>query len=97
MSRRRTYTKEFKVEAVRLALKGDRSQGEVGRELGIPSSCLGRWMEKYQDDEQQAFPGKGRVRDDVEQLRKLERELRRVQEERDILKKALAIFSKEPR
>jgi len=54
-------------------------------------------MQKYQDDEQGAFPGKGRLRDDAEDLRKLERELRRVQEERDILKKALAIFSKEPR
>jgi transposase len=69
----------------------------VGRDLGIASSCLGRWIQKYQDDEHRAFPGKGRLRDDAQHLRKLERELRRVQEERDILKKALAIFSKEPR
>ena len=97
MSRRRTYTKEFKVEAVRLVLKGDRSQGEVGRELGIPSSCLGRWIPQYSQDEQGAFPGKGRMKADAEELRRLERELRWVQEERDILKKALAIFSKESR
>ena len=97
MKPRRTYTKEFKVEAVRLALQGDRSQGEVSRELGIPTSCLARWIQKYRDDEQSAFPGKGRIRGDAEELRRLERELRRVQEERDILKKALAIFSKEPR
>ena len=97
MKPRRTYTREFKVEAVRLALQGDRSQGEVSRDLGIPTSCLGRWIQKYQDDGQGAFPGKGRLKDDAEELRRLERELRRVQEERDILKKALAIFSKEPR
>jgi len=54
-------------------------------------------MQTYQDDQQGAFPGKGRLKDDAEELRRLERELRRVQEERDILKKALAIFSKEPR
>lgn len=97
MKPRRRYTREFKVEAVRLALQGERSQGEVSRDLGIPTSCLGRWIQKYQDDEQGAFPGKGRLKDDAEELRRLERELRRVQEERDILKKALAIFSKEPR
>ena len=97
MKPRRRYTREFKVEAVRLALQGDRSQGEVSRELGIPSSCLGRWIQKYRDDEQGAFPGKGRMKDDAEDLRRLERELRRVPEERDILKKALAIFSTEPR
>jgi len=94
---RRVYTREFKVEAVRLALQGDRSQGEVSRALGIPTSCLGRWMEKYRQDESGSFPGKGRLKADGEELRRLERELRRVQEERDILKKALAMFSKEPR
>jgi len=97
MKPRRRYTKEFKVEAVRLALQGDRSQSEVSRELGIPSSCLERWIQKYREDEQGAFPGKGRLQGEAEELRRLERELRHVQEERDILKKALAIFSKEPR
>ncbi len=97
MKQRRRYTKEFKVEAVRLALQGDRSQGELSRELGVPSSCLARWIPQCRQDEQGAFPGKGRMKADAEELRRLERELRWVQEERDISKKALALFSKESR
>lgn len=94
---RRTYTREFKVEAVRLATQGDRSQGAVARDLGVPSSCLNRWIEQYQQDAQGAFPGKGHLRPQEDELRRLEAELRRVREERDILKKALAIFSQGPK
>ena len=93
IQQRRKYDSEFKTEAVRLVFNG-RSVREVASNLGISYGMLARWkreFEKYYDD---AFPGKGKLRPEDERIRQLERQLRDVTEERDILKKALAIFSK---
>ena len=95
---RRRFTKEFKVEAVELVLRGSKTVVEIARDLGIRPELLYRWKSEYLADEGNAFPGIGHLRDqEEEEIRRLERELRSVQEERDILKKALAIFSKRPR
>jgi transposase len=94
---RRSYTREFKLEAVRLAHESEKSVAQIARELGIHPTILGRWVKQFAQDPEQAFPGKGHLKDRDEEVRRLRRELERVTQERDILKKAVAIFSKEPK
>jgi len=95
--KRRKYDREFKVEAVKLVTGGGRGVAEVARNLGIHENLLYKWREKYSEDMAHAFPGKGRLKPAEEELRRMKRELADVTQERDILKKALAIFSKEPK
>ena len=90
---RRKYTKEFKLEAIELA-KTRGNAAEVARNLGINSNLLYRWMSEYKADQDHAFPGLGNLKGPDDELRQLRKQLADVQEERDILKKALAIFSK---
>jgi transposase len=94
---RRKFDAEFKREAVRLITSGGRRASEVARDLGVSSNLLHRWKQQYLEDPGQAFPGKGHLKPDEEELRRLKKQLADVTEERDILKKALAIFSKKPR
>ena len=91
---RRKYSKEFKLEAVRHAENYDGTATEVARNLGISSNLLNRWIREHQSDQQHAFPGLGNLKEPDERMRLLEKELADVKMERDILKKALAIFSK---
>ena len=91
---RRKYDRQFKLDAVRLTTSGGRRVAEVARDLGIEANMLHRWRRECRDDGMEAFPGKGRLKESDEELRRLQRELNDVKEERDILKKALAIFSK---
>jgi transposase len=83
---RRSFTREFKREAVRLAESGDRPVAQVANDLGIDQSVLRRWIMQHKQDREQSFPGKGRLKERDEEIRRLERELARVKEERDILK-----------
>ncbi len=91
--KRRRYDVAFKVEAVRLVTDERRKVTEVARELGINPNQLHRWKRKLVEEGELAFPGKGRLMPEQEELRRLRRELVDVTEERDILKKAMAIFS----
>ena len=93
---RRTYDKEFKREAVRLVLEEARSASAVERNLGIGRGVLYRWIKQMQEDPQEAFPGKGRLKPRDQELQALKKELEKVKRERDILKKAVAIFSTDP-
>ena len=95
--KRRKYDREFKVEAVKLVTGEGRGVAEVARNLGIHENLLYKWREKYTEDIAHAFPGKGRLKPAEEEQRRMKRELADVTQERDILKKALAIFSKEPK
>ena len=90
---RRRYDRAFKVEAVRLVTEERRRVTEVARELGVNANQLHRWKRKLTEEGQLAFPGKGHLLPDQEELRRLRRELVDVTEERDILKKAMAVFS----
>ncbi len=90
---RRKFDREFKREAVRLSSRSDKSQAQVARNLRISENILSRWK-RLAADPASAFPGKGHLKPADEELRKLKKELRDVTEERDILKKALAIFSR---
>jgi transposase len=97
MSKRRKYDRAFKVEAVKLVTERGTPLAEAARNLGINENMLHRWKQQYLEDTAQAFPGKGRLKLQDEELRRLRRKLADVEQERDILKKALAIFSKEPK
>ncbi len=91
---RRSFDKEFKLEAVKLLLNDDRTAKELGTDLGVSPSMLHRWKREYlAATPQESFPGKGRQSGDQEELTRLRRELEQVKTERDILKKAVGIFS----
>jgi len=92
--RRRTYSREFKLEAVRLLETSGRGVRELERELGIGAGCLGDWRDAFQKEGERAFPGKGQLRPEAGRIRELEREVEILRQERDILKKAVAIFSR---
>ena len=94
---RRKYDREFKEEAVRLVTEGQRPVTEVARGLGIHENLLHRWKRKYKEDPTGSFPGKGHLKPGEEELKRLQKENANLKEEREILKKALAIFSKHPR
>ena len=93
--KRKSYNREFKVEAVRLITEKGYSIAEASRNLGVEYSVLRRWKQQLTADPQDAFPGKGRLKAADEDMRRLKRELERVTEERDILKKALAYFAED--
>jgi transposase len=93
---RTVHTHEFKVEAVKLTLQGDRSVQEVADNLGIHISNLRRWKKAYLAEGDHAFPGQGRLAADEEEMRRLRREVEVLRQERDILKKAVGIFSQRP-
>jgi transposase len=90
----RTFTKEFKLEAVQLAQRSGKSQAQIARDLGIADSTLHHWCKEEASQGPQAFPGSGHQTAQEEELRRLKRELEVTRQERDILKKALAIFSR---
>jgi len=92
--RNRTYDKEFKENAVKLVLEKGKAKKEVARDLGINKSTLLYWVRQYQEDTINSFPGSGRLKPRDEEIRRLKKELADVKEERDILKKAMAIFSR---
>ena len=90
--KRRKYTKEFKLECIRLLDTRKKGGRELELELGLAPGQVYRWRKEMRIDGKHAFPGNGNPRD--EELAKLRRELDIVKEERDILRKAVAIFSK---
>jgi transposase len=93
--KRKAYSKEFKQEAVQLITDKGYSIAEASRNLGVEYSVLRRWKKQFEQDPSFAFPGKGRQRPHDEELRRLKKDLERVTEERDILKKALAYFAED--
>jgi transposase len=92
----RKYDREFKLEAIRMASEPGVTVRDVERRLGIGQGVLTRWKRQLAADGEQAFPGKGHLKPDDEKFRRLQRENERLRRERDILKKAVAIFSKDP-
>ena len=91
----RTYDREFKLEALRMASEPGVTAKEVESRLGIGQGVLSHWKRKLRENDDKAFPGKGQPPQE-EELRRLKRECERLRREREILKKALAIFSKDP-
>ena len=94
---KQTYTPEFKMDAVRLVTEQGYKTTEAARNLGIHPSVLNRWKQQWASDEKNAFPGKGHLTAEKEELQRLRKENQRLRMERDILKKATAFFAKESR
>ena len=93
----RKHSREFKEEAVRLVVEGGRTAVDVARGLGIHENMLHKWIRQHKEDSSGSFPGKGHLKPQDEEMRRLQRELANTREERDILKKALGIFSRHPK
>lgn len=93
---RKKYDKEFKIEAVRLAKEPGNTAAKIERDLGIGQGVISHWKRQLREDGDEAFPGKGHLKPQDEQLRNLKRENERLRRERDILKKAVGIFSQDP-
>ena len=92
--KRRSYDKEFKLSAVKMITEGGMSLMQVSRDLGVNENSLHKWKKDYLSDQQNAFPGKGNLKPEQEELRKKDREIARLKMERDILKKAISYFAK---
>ena len=95
VSKRRRFTREFKIETVKLVTDGDNSVAQIAVDMGIHPNTLYKWARQYSDKPQESFPGSGHMTSDAEMIRQLKRENERLKMERDILKKAMAIFSKD--
>ena len=93
----RTFTKEFKLEAVRLVKTSGKSISQVARDLGIGDSTLHHWCHQLAEQGEQAFPGSGHQTAQEEEIRRLKRELEVTRQQRDILKKVLHIYSRDVR
>lgn len=93
MSQRRSYSPEYKQEAVRLVQQSDVSVSDIARNLGINDNMLRRWVKQAAEPGKRTFPGHGNPRD--EKIAQLERELRQVKKERDFLREAATFFAKE--
>ena len=92
---RKNYTPEFRREAVRLVTDECYKIAEAARSLDINANMLGRWVREAREDSDTAFPGKGNLSPEQEEIRRLRRENRELRMEREILKKATAFFAKE--
>ena len=94
---RRRFTAEFKREAVRLAQQPGKSRAKVAQELGLNANMLGRWIRQFGSGKWEAAAGKPLKSEQQLEIERLRRELAKAQTERDILKKAVAYFAKEPK
>ncbi len=90
----RHFSREFKINAVQLVTEKNMTVRQVAEELDIHPNLLSIWKGKYLKKGEKAFTGKGLLSPEKAELRKLRKELEKTKEERDILKKALAVFSK---
>ena len=92
---RRKFTREFKLEAVRLIKERGVSYVQAGEDLGVHQSQLRSWVKAFAHDPQHAFPGHGQMKPEQLEIAQLRREVAKLKAERDILKKAAAYFAKE--
>ena len=92
---RRKFTREFKVEAVRLVREQGMTIAQVGRDVDVHATLLGTWVKQYGEDPGDSFPGKGQMKPEQAEVAGLKRAIVKLKAERDILKEATAFFAKE--
>jgi len=97
MATRKKYPKEFKLDAISLVLDQGYTRREAARSLDINANMLGRWVKEQQADDGQAFRGNGKLMPDQEEIRKLKTQVKQLQMEKELLKKATVFFAKETR
>ena len=95
MKERKNYSKEFKLDAVSLVLEQGYTRAEASTNLGLNPNVLGRWVKEFESDDGQAFRGNGKLTPELEEIRKLKARVKRLEMEREILKKATVFFAKE--
>lgn len=95
MVQRRKFSREFKLEAVKLVLERGVSAAQAARDLDVHANVLRKWIREAEGDAGSAFPGHGNLKPEQQEIERLRRELARMKAERDILKKAAAYFAKE--
>jgi transposase len=95
--KRKHYSKQFKIDAVKLVTEQGYKVSEAARNLGIHHSSLRNWKKQLETDGNQSFPGKGHMTSDKEELYRLRKEVKKLRMEREILKKAAAFFANEPK
>ncbi len=95
MATRKQYSKEFKLDAISLVTEQGYSRSEAARSLGINPNMLGRWVKESSSEDGHAFRGNGKLTPDQEEIRKLKAQVKRLQLEKDILKKATVFFAAE--
>ena len=93
--RRNKYSREFKVEAVKLIIEEGNKMVTVAKELGVHPTTLTRWKKEYAEDAKHSFPGKGYMKPEKEELARVKRENRRLRIENEILKKTVGYFAKD--
>jgi transposase len=95
MTKRKKYSKEFKLDAIALVIEQNYSQVEAARNLGVNPNMLGRWIKESENDDGHAFRGNGKLTPEQEEIRNLKAQVKRLEMEREILKKATVFFAKE--
>jgi transposase len=95
MPKRKRFSRQFKVDAVRLVTEQGYRVTEAARNLGIHPNMLSRWKRQLEAENEDAFPGKGQMTPEKEELHRLRKRVKQLEMEREILKKAAAFFAKE--
>ena len=95
MTARKTYSKEFKLDAIALVIEQKYSRAEAARNLGLSPQMLGRWLKEAEDVDGHAFRGNGTLTPEQAEIRSLKGQVKRLEMEREILKKATRLFAKE--
>lgn len=93
--RRRKFSREFKIEAVKLVRERGVSAAQAARDLDVHENVPRRWVKEFGSDPAQAFPGHGLMKPEQQEIERLRREVNKLKAERDILKKAAAFFARE--
>ena len=94
MVTRRKFSREFKLEAVKLVTERGVAVAQAAKDLDVHENVLRKWVKELQSDEQHAFPGAGHMKPEQAEIARLKKEVARLRMERDILKKAAAFFAK---
>ena len=92
---RRTFSREYKLEAVKLIQDRGVTVAQAARDLDLHENVLRKWVREFRSDPQQAFPSHGQMKPEQLEIERLRREVIKLKAERDILKKAAAYFAKE--
>ena len=92
---RRQFTREFKIEAVRLVRDRGVSIAQASRDLDVHENVIRKWVRDFAADPGQAFPGHGTMKPEQAEIERLKREVQKLKSERDVLKKAAAYFAKD--
>jgi transposase len=95
MTVRKKYSKEFKLDAINLVLEQNYTKSAASKSLGINSNILGRWIKEHEQDDVHTFRGNDKLTPEQEEIRRLKSQVKMLEMEKDILKKATVFFAKE--